>query len=1750
MNRNVLWCGFFAVIFVSIALSAPHGGEIYNLAQPDGSTVQVKVYGDEYYQYVETLDGYTVIRNPQTGWIEYAQTTEDDSEFVATGLVYDDKAKTDPNHPVFQAFARQAAEATGKQGKLDNNKPFIEKKKRLRKDAARQKALDNMKLIDPKKYAALTGDTSVQASQDISAAGDISAAPLLGSVIGLTILIDFSDQPATISQAEIEKYCNQPGYTGYSNVGSVYDYFYDVSNGKLQYTNYVTAYYRAKNPKSYYEGDCSGWGKSSELINEAVRDLDAKGFDFRILTLSGTRVKALNFFYAGDPSCGWSKGLWPHMSSWSGYTSDEGVTFGSYQMSNIGSSPSIYVFCHENGHMVCGYPDLYDYGGESSGVGNFCVMCGRPNDKKPVPPCGYLRSTTGWETVIDISSDPAGALRQHTANTNVSFKYTNPNNSREFFMIESRLKTGRSEVLPAEGLLIWHVDEDGSNNNQEMTPASHYKVSLEQADGAFHLEKNSNGGDSSDSFRAGYKDQFDDYTSPNSRWWDGTVSDLSLTQISAISGQMSFLVGASAPAGYWKFNGNGNDSSGAGKTLTLFGSPAWSSDTWKGGMVNLDRCLTFDGIDDYAQVSGAADASTSLGVAFWLRCNTPGEMVLLDKFPSDSSGTGWRVWLDTAGRLHFTIGSLGASTDLASGQPVAVNGLWRHVGCTFTGGKATLFINGQAVAEATEISYTPASSGLLTIGKSNAVAFGQPFYGRMDELSVYTTSLNDLRIQSMPGLAFQEQFGTIGYWKLDDLAGTTASDHSAMSSNGTLNGGMTFEQNAVSGVWGKALSFDGTDDYIQITNGTSTPGTGFSVSMWVYPTAMKTWARFIDFGNGSGSDNILLARYSNSNDLIFECYNGSTNGGSVQAAGAIELNKWQHFAATLDSAGNTKLYKNGTLIKSGTTGLFKKIARINSYLGKSNWNADQLYQGIMDEVQIFNSALTQQQIQTLMNGSWAMAPSPKDQYLLASTQPMLGWQGTTSAVMYGIYLGTDSAAVTAATPASPEFQGYRQTGLFNPGTLNANTIYYWRVDSILENGMTIPGSVWNFTTSGSLTRQVYTGITGESVSNLTSASKYPNNPDMYDTVTTFESATDWLDTYGTRLEGYLTPQTSGSYTFWIAADDSCELWLSTTDSPANIARIAYSTTYTNSRQWAKYSTQKSATRSLTSGQRYYIRALQKEGGGGDNLAVAWQGPDCPTRSVIQSRFLTPYVTRAAPMFTEEVYTQSEAAEGKVYQKSITSNMATSGTFTYTKMAGPTWLQVSSAGVLSGTPANGDKGLTSVLVQASDAWGRTDQAVIQIPVVETYNGGWGTSDLTAFAESWLDTQAGSPANLNTDSIVNLLDLNLFAGQWQQDIQAGLMAHWTMDDTEASTLRDIYAGQDATLMNSQINRTAPGMQGNALLLDGVNDYAVASGFKGIGGTQARTCAAWIKTSASGTEQTILSWGNSAAGQKWLFRLQPTGELAVVVWAGNFKTVTPVNDGRWHHVAAVLPAKDIPSITDIKLYVDGQLQTNAFPNSMQTIHTALTEDVQIGSFVSGGQQVAFFKGLTDEVRLYDRALDDAEIAWLARSGLAAHWPINEGLGTVVHEQVAQAHARMLNMDQTNWTAGRAGTALDFNGTEECLAVSGFTGIAGSAARTCAAWIKTTPSSTADQNILSWGTAATGQKWMFRTQAFTGELSVAIWGGYCKGQVSVCDDQWHHVAAVLRDDGSPTVDEILLYVDGQLQTPSFVNSQAVNTL
>jgi hypothetical protein len=88
----------------------------------------------------------------------------------------------------------------------------------------------------------------------------------------------------------------------------------------------------------------------------------------------------------------------------------------------------------------------------------------------------------------------------------------------------------------------------------------------------------------------------------------------------------------------------------------------------------------------------------------------------------------------------------------------------------------------------------------------------------------------------------------------------------------------------------------------------------------------------------------------------------------------------------------------------------------------------------------------------------------------------------------------------------------------------------------------------------------------------------------------------------------VVPET-GKYTFWLSSDDQSELWLSTDDDPSKKVRIAQVTGWTNPRQWDKYTSQRSVTKNLVAGQKYYIEALLKEGSGGDHLAVGWQLPN-------------------------------------------------------------------------------------------------------------------------------------------------------------------------------------------------------------------------------------------------------------------------------------------------------------------------------------------------------------------------------------------------------------------------------------------------------------------------------------------------------------------------------------------------------------
>jgi len=158
--------------------------------------------------------------------------------------------------------------------------------------------------------------------------------------------------------------------------------------------------------------------------------------------------------------------------------------------------------------------------------------------------------------------------------------------------------------------------------------------------------------------------------------------------------------------------------------------------------------------------------------------------------------------------------------------------------------------------------------------------------------------------------------------------------------------------------------------------------------------------------------------------------------------------------------------------------------------------------------------------------------------------------------------------------------------------------------------------------SGQVLQEVWENIGGTAVSDLTNNAAYPDNP-TWAALLPEINVTDFADNFGSRISGYLHPATSGDYTFWIAADDGCAFFLSTDDDPANAVQICVHNSWTGSQQWDNMPSQKSEPVALEAGGKYYIAALYKEGGGGDNCSVAWQGPDSPERTVLGGAFVSP-----------------------------------------------------------------------------------------------------------------------------------------------------------------------------------------------------------------------------------------------------------------------------------------------------------------------------------------------------------------------------------------------------------------------------------------------------------------------------------------------------------------------------------------------
>jgi len=272
-----------------------------------------------------------------------------------------------------------------------------------------------------------------------------------------------------------------------------------------------------------------------------------------------------------------------------------------------------------------------------------------------------------------------------------------------------------------------------------------------------------------------------------------------------------------------------------------------------------------------------------------------------------------------------------------------------------------------------------------------------------------------------------------------------------------------------------------------------------------------------------------------------------------------------------------------------------------------------------------------------------------------------------------------------------------------------------------------------------------------------------------------------------------------------------------------------------------------------------------------------------------------------------------------------------------------------------------------------------------------NGAVDLGDLVILSNHWLRL-GESRCDMNQDNVVDLKDFASFCDDWNPEPAPPelLQGYWRFDEGAGTRANDSSGfGNHGSVTGAAW--TAAGKYGSALAFDGSDDYVEVKGYKGVLGTQSRTVTAWAKTGAD-RYMDIISWGSSAAGEKWVLattrgsRLEPPGALSLDVSGGSVTGNTRVTDDRWHHIAAVFKDDGSADISDVVLYVDGEPDTVTNVVA-QAVHTTMGTNVKIGSSSEGTDR--FFEGSIDSVCLYGRALSGMEIRNMFEE---VHVPVNQ--------------------------------------------------------------------------------------------------------------------------------------------------------------
>lgn len=457
--RILLICLFVLSASVS-ALGVPAKRGWITVTQSDGTSLRIRIYGDEYYHYAESEDGYTLVGN---GKGDYCYALLDkDGNLKSSGI----RAR-------------------------NNRKSFSLKEQSLLGKGFRKGIRPANRSMEKRSKMAELAAESVPYPLRTGAArqGGITAPELMRRTLfpsqghrkALVLLVEFPDVPFTEGTRErFNNLLNGRNYSFDGGTGSAWQYYYDNSNGMFDPDFVVLGPYRLAHPRSYYTANDDRL--AYEMVVEACQQADP-GIDFSQYAANGEAYGLFAFYSGGAESDGSDPdGVWPHSFYISGNVMVDGVRLGTYactsELRSRGNGgvglAAIGTFCHEFGHMM-GWPDLYDtdyqVNGQAEGLGSYSLMASGSynNDGNTPPALGILeRWMMGWAEPKIMET--SGSYELKPVNQGDGYLLPTPVDN-DYFLLECRgmgltvwdtpqyLAAGYPNIQSDEsGLMVYHID--------------------------------------------------------------------------------------------------------------------------------------------------------------------------------------------------------------------------------------------------------------------------------------------------------------------------------------------------------------------------------------------------------------------------------------------------------------------------------------------------------------------------------------------------------------------------------------------------------------------------------------------------------------------------------------------------------------------------------------------------------------------------------------------------------------------------------------------------------------------------------------------------------------------------------------------------------------------------------------------------------------------------------------------------------------------------------------------------------------------------------------------------------------------------------------------------------------------------------------------------------------------------------------------------------------------------------------------